>query len=225
MGGGWSDIFYPDNPKRREEVVKLSARLFTLMENNFSAVNELCDVINEHIPQSSPLQHIYVKKNDSIKNNCDVLTDRIEQIQDIVNQVDAELAKKIEPDLYKNLTSPDLTVGDRLQKINSIFTATLSTVGSVAGIVLVVAINAGAFLATAVAAIGTLGTSAIAGFALGILILGADMIAGAIFGAVERSKLEDTIDDLESALKTFEPESKKFQRSVYYVIVSVEDLH
>lgn len=223
MGKTWSDIFYPGNPERRDKIVRLASRLYTIMEQNFSTVNDLVDFVNEHIGAGPQLEHIFVDRNATIKANSDILIDSIEKIQDRVKTVDQQLAEKIEPNLYQELKSPDLTFKNRLQKANKIFSVTLSSISTAVGIAVVGAIIGGAILVGAVAAIGLIATCAIAGFAIGILTLGVDVIAGAIFGAIERVRLNKTIDELESALEEFEPKSKKFQRSVLYVVVILED--
>ena len=225
MGNSWSDIFYPGNPERRKKVVRLSSRLFTVMEDNFSATNDLTDLIKKHCTKSCKLQHVHVDPNATMRSNADTLIKCLKALQDYVDDIDKDLAKMLDPDLYKELKSPDLTIKDKIEKVNRIFTATLSTIGTVVGIALVAAISSGAILTGAVAAIGALGTSVVAGITLGVFLLGVDMIAGAIFGAVERDKLEHTISELEDILEEFEPASKKFQRSILYVVIKVEDYY
>jgi len=54
----WGDIFYPGNPGRRDEVVRLSTKLHTLMEFNFDATNDLIDMLNDNAGHSSKLSHV-----------------------------------------------------------------------------------------------------------------------------------------------------------------------
>ena len=225
MGNSWSDIFYPDNPKRRDKVVQLASRLFTVMENNFSVVNDLVDLLNEHAKPNPSLTRVYVNRDATIESNANTLTRCIAKIQDIVEGIDKKLAEMIEPNLYRDLKSPDLTFKNRIRKANAIFTATLSVVVTVVGIALVAAILGGFIFVGVVGAIGVVATSAIAGITLGVLTMGVDMIAGAIVGAIERDKLESQIDDLEKALEKFEPASKEFQKKITYVLLSVEDYY
>lgn len=223
MGNNWSDTFYPGNPGRREKVTMLVTRVYTVMEQNFSATNDLINLINKNVTMTKKLEHISVDKHKSIKTNSDRFIGRMDEIKAIVATIDADLAKRLDPAIYHDLKSPDLDFSKKLQKAESIFNASLSVIATIAGIALCCAIAGGAFLTGMVAVIGAIGTSAIAGIVLGTFLLGVGMIYGAISGSIERDKLEDQIDDLEDLLHSFEPASKKYQKEIIHVEVALED--
>ena len=223
MGVNWGDTFYPGNPERRDKVTTLVTRVYTVMEDNFSATNDLIDLLNENVTMSKKLQHISVNHNKSIKTNSDVFLGRMEEVERIVATIDADLARRLDPSIYRDLKSPDLDFSKRVQKAEKIFTATLSVIATVVGIALCCAISGGALLPGMVAVIGVAGTSAVAGIVLGVFMLGVGMIYGAISGAIERDKLEEQIDDLEELLESFEPASKKYQKDILYVQIVLED--
>jgi len=222
MGVNWGDTFYPGNPERRDKVTRLVTRVYTLMEQNFSATNDLIDLLNDHVKMKTKLRHICVNRDASIKDNSNIFISRTNQIKGIVATIDKELVTKLDPVIYRELKSPDLDFTKKLQKAETIFNVTLSAIATVAGIALCCAISGGALLPGMVAVIGAVGTSAVAGIILGTFMLGVGMIYGAISGAVERDKLREQIDDLEDLLEKFEPASREYQKDILYVTVKME---
>ena len=218
----WSDIFYPDNPKRREDVVRMTTKLKTLMEGNFDATNDLIDLLNKHIKPNPMLEHIRVDDTATIKANADVLIARISQIQTIVEEYDTKLADKLDPELYRKLKDPDTSFKETLAIVKKVITATVGIGATVAGIAIVTAIKTGAILGGVVASIGIIAASAIAGLIVGVLALGIDMIASAIIGAIERDKLEEAIKELKDALRDFEPASREYTKRITYVEVRIK---
>ena len=220
----WSDIFYPDNPKRRDQVVEYFTKFNVLMEFNFDATNTLVDLLNKNVTPSPELQHIALDKNASIGDNAQTMINRMDEIQKVVDKIDSKLADELEPTLYKELNSPDTSFKEKFAIAKKSITSVLSIGASVAGIAMVAAIKAGYFLRGMVSAMGVIKTSAVAGLVLGVIVLGIDMIASAIIGAVERGKLEDAIDQFETALATFEPASKEYTKTVTRVEIRLEIL-
>ena len=45
----FADIFYPDNPGRRQQITSLSERLYDLIAENCRATNDLIDCIHKHV--------------------------------------------------------------------------------------------------------------------------------------------------------------------------------
>ena len=218
MGVAWGDVFYPDNPKRRDEVVRLTTRVYILMERNFEELNRLIDYLNKYLNVSPRIQRAFIDKEGTFKDNSDRFVGRVTEVQRAVADIDKDLAERIEPDLYREIKLPDTTFDKRLEKAKKAVTGIGYTV---AGIALVGAITAGLF-AGGLTAMSLLGTGVVAGIKISFLMLGVDMIAGAIIGAIERKKLEEAIRELENVLETFEPASNKFQRDIMYVKLSLE---
>lgn len=210
----WSDIFYPGNPGRREEVVRMLTKLSTLMEFNFDATNDLSDMVNTHLNPSPPLQHISVDSQATIKTNSETIINQIERIETSVDRVDEELASTLDPSLYRELNDPGVGFRDKVAIAKKAVTSTISIVATAAGVAVVAAIKAGAILKSIVTAIGVIKASAAASIVIGVIALGIDMIASAIIGSVERGKLDSVIDDLKKALKTFDPASKLYTKTI-----------
>ena len=218
----WGDIFYPGNPGRRDEVVRLSTKLHTLMEFNFDATNSLIDLLNKDVKPSSPISKVNVDNTASVETNCQTLLNKMDEVMRVVDKVDEDMAKKLEPEAYKQLKLPDMKFKDRIALAKKAVSAGLSVAATVAGVVLVGAIKGGIILTKIVAAIGVIKTCAVASLVLGVLTLGIDMIASAIIGAVERDKLEAAIDELETAVETFDPASKEYTKTITRVEIYLE---
>ena len=218
----WGDIFYPGNPGRRDEVVRLSTKLHTLMEFNFEATNDLIDLLNKDVKPSSTITKIYVDNTGTVKANCQTLLNKMDEVMRVVETVDQDLAKKLEPEAYRKLKTPEMKFSERIALAKKAVSAGLSVTATVAGVVLVGAIKSGLILTKIVAAIGVIKSCAVATLVLGVLTLGIDMIASAIIGAIERNKLEAAIDELETAVNTFDPASKEYTKTVTRVEVTLE---
>ena len=218
----WTDIFYPGNPGRRQEVVRLTTKLSTLMEFNFDATNSLADLINKHMKPNPLLTHIQPDYEATVKTNADCLIAQIDKIQKYVETIDQKLSNSLDPEIYRKLHAPDTSFKDVIATAKKAFTATISIVATAAGIALIAAMRAGLILKTIVTAIGLLKASVAASLVLGILTLGIDMIASAIIGAIEKDKLNDAIDGLKTAMDTFEPASKEYTKTITKVDVRLE---
>ena len=175
------------------------------MEFNFDATNNLIDLLNKHVTSTAPLQHVHVHHNASVEKNADMFISRMDDIQDVIDNIDKKLAEELDPDLYKELNDPNLSFKQRIALAKKAVSATIVVVSSVAGVVLVGLIKTGRIVKGVVTAIGVIKTSAIASLALGVLALGIDMIASAIIGAVERDKLDKIFEELNSMIREFDP--------------------
>ncbi len=96
-----SDLLYPRNPERRENVIRKSQELIDLIRSNFDATNDLTEIVNKHLYASFSL--ITLDEKVTIKQNCDVIIERMNQIQAKVKKTDEKLKKKLEPNLYESL--------------------------------------------------------------------------------------------------------------------------
>ena len=218
----WSDIFYPDNPKRREEVIRLCTKLSVLMENNFESTNSLSDLLNEHASPSPPFEHIRVDPDADVETNSNVLITQMERIQKHVDEVDAALAQELDPVLYEKLKDINTSFSDKIDIAQQALTATITIVSSAASVALVGAMTGGYVLTPIVRSIGVVKASVVGTIGLGILTLGLDMIASAIIGAIEREKLDEAIDQLEEAVEEFDPTSKEYTKTILRVEVTIK---
>ena len=217
----WCDIFYPGNPARRERVAKLSQEIIDYMKDNFNATNELITLINKEF-NNTGLTKIKVDDQKTVKENCDVLIKAIEKIQEFTNKVSKRMSEVLEPSAYRDLVSVDTSFKDKIAIAKKVFTVMIGIASSVAGVVLVSLISQGTIFTAVVTKIGLIGTCAIATLAVAVIGLAVDMIVSAIIGSIERSKLEQSITELEEAKNKFEPATREYTMAIYKVIARLE---
>lgn len=132
----WSDIFYPDNPKRREEVINLSSQLHTFMYSNFDVTNDLIDSIHKHLP-GKRFDHIEVKEDESIKLNCETIINTMNSITEYLHQKDLEVKEKLDPKIYEELKNVEdekslVKKWEAIQKREQIAIGVIATIGGLA---------------------------------------------------------------------------------------------
>ena len=80
------------------------------MRENFRATNDFIDELNDHMSDAR-FSEITLQPEKSIKENCDVIINRMQEIQDLLDDKDRRLAECLEPDLYRKLIDLDIRVG------------------------------------------------------------------------------------------------------------------
>ncbi|XP_075763142.1 single-pass membrane and coiled-coil domain-containing protein 3-like [Pelodiscus sinensis] len=216
----WSDIFYPDNPRRRERVTRLHQELINCMELNFDATNDLIGALNTHC--QCKLHPIHIQEKGTLQDNCNVLLAAIKAVQGELQDIDEQLKRKLEPHLYRKLHDFQEPESKKMQILRSVTTVVAGLTGTVAmGIFVKLALSeVGTIilsrLMTVVVKIGVSVGGAVAGILLGA---GVDMIVSAILGAVERSQLEEAIEELEGIVKEFKPASKEYSKTIMRVML------
>nr|XP_005315041.3 single-pass membrane and coiled-coil domain-containing protein 3-like [Chrysemys picta bellii] len=212
----WSDILYPDNPARREKVVRLHQELINCVELNFDTTNELIGVLNTHC--QFKLHPIKMNRNGTVRENCDVLLAAIKSIQDTLQAIDARLKSEPEPDLYRKLHDFQEPDAKKMQILRSVATVVSGLAGTVAmGIFLKLALSqvvSGVLTQTTMvlAKIGASVIGTVAGMILGMGVV--DLILSAILGAVERDQLEAKIQELEKLVSEFKPASHEYNKTI-----------
>ena len=68
----FSDILYPDNPRRRRQVISKVQEMYDAMQGNFRATNRIIDFLNKNV-QGTKLKHISVYEGKTFKENAQVL--------------------------------------------------------------------------------------------------------------------------------------------------------
>ncbi|TRY85599.1 hypothetical protein DNTS_010173 [Danionella cerebrum] len=220
----WSDIFYPGNPGRRENVIRKSQRLHDLMSNNFKATNDLIATVNRHL--NLRLCPITLDNDASIKQNCELMTQCIQGIQTHLEKIDKELQEKMDPDLYDKIKkySPKNVSRQDLQKISKAFNG-ICGIATLGGIVLIgVFIKQGVILANITSTFLKFAGGVAASVGLGVLLMGVDMIVEAIVGAIERKHLETALHEYETALNELEPVSDNYQKNIHYIMFKIEEI-
>ncbi|KAL1272116.1 hypothetical protein QQF64_031132 [Cirrhinus molitorella] len=217
----WSDIFYPDNPKRREQLIRKNQELQDYMKSNFLATNELIDVMNKHLCCS--FNHITLKETATLQENCDVMIGCIHEIQAVVEKIDKELKEKLEPTLYEKLRNKGLSAED-FTVISKIIEGVcgIATAGSITLVGLL--IDKGIILANIASKCALIATSTLASVGLAAVFLGIDMIVEAILGSIERDQLKAALEEYDRVLEDFGPASADYQYRITYVTIKIEEI-
>lgn len=219
-----SDLLYPNNPKRRQDVIDLHQQLLACMQLNFKATNELIGALNAHL--GANMIHIKMKAGSTIKENCDIIIQAMNDIQQELGNFDKGMKEKLEPVIYQKLydiKQPELEKIATAHKIVSIVlgeataTAGAIVVKLIASNIIKVTVNK---LATLLAQIGV---SVLGGIGISVLGLGIEVILHAILGAVERDHLLTCIQSYEQHLAEFKEASEIYQCAINEVSALVKD--
>ncbi|KAM8821353.1 SMCO3 protein, partial [Eudromia elegans] len=213
-----SDLLYPDNPRRRQELIQLHQELLDCMSTNFHATNELAEVLNEHLGCTIP--YIKIRESSTIKENCDIIIQAMTEIQHQVQKIDSDMKEKLEPVLYQKLhdiKEPEL---EKIAIAHRVFSVVLGEATSTAGMVAIKLIGSNLITLTLgklVSLLAQIGASVLGGISIAILGLGIEMILHAILGAVERNELLAAVRSYEEHLAQFRAASEKYQRAIHEV--------
>ncbi|TFJ96199.1 Single-pass membrane and coiled-coil domain-containing protein 3 [Platysternon megacephalum] len=209
-----SDILYPDNPARRERMVRLHQEMINCIELNFDATNELIGALNTHC--QCKLDPIKMNMKGTIRENCDIFLAAIKSIQDKLQAIDERLKRELEPVLYQKLHDFEETDTTKMQILRNVVTGVSGFTGVVAiGIFIKLASpvvsRVLSQMSTLLVKISTSVIGAVAGMFLGV---GVDLILSAILGAVERDQLEAKIRELNALVSEFKPASQKYYKTI-----------
>ena len=87
----FADVFYPDNPKRRDKVVTLYERIIGCMRDNFFATNRMVSYLQQNYTANSGIGRIIhsipelkIKEGQTIKENCDFFLREVSKLQQAV---------------------------------------------------------------------------------------------------------------------------------------------
>ncbi len=208
----FEDAFYPDNPKRRQEVSLLQAEVKIKFESYKDAWNHFANIINpcfDDLDKSSSVGETFSQyKLKTLNYNLEKDVDQcIREINEVIKDAKSKLDKFVKdigleenlPNLSVNLEENEkYKIYRLLNGIPSITLSAFATYYTYWAVRIVIAIAN-----IAEAAIGAL-TEILGGIFAGLIVGGAafivsDMIISAINGAIERKNLENAID----ALKEF----------------------
>ena len=219
-----ADLFFPDNPERRAKVVSLATEIKTYMEQNFYSTNNLIDVLNDNITPSPNLTKIYVNQGGTITENADVLINKMEEIQAIVEDYDKTMEEQLEPDLYKALNDPNTSFVDHIRAAKQATSIIIGIVATLATVAVILAVKGLQVFLTVITKVVLIKTVAVASLIFAVLGLGIDAIIGGILGRIEKDKLNDAIDELETARDQFKPASLEYTENIVGVKVFMQYL-
>ena len=220
----WSDIFYPGNKQKRDQIVRDVQKIKSAMQLNFEGANELITIVNEHLKPKPFLKPILLDDSATVEANAKVFIASMEQVQKVVEKFNEALSKDLDPEIYKKIHDPDLDFEDVVKYVKPIVDTIIGVATMRAMYVVVQTIRLLGAIINMVGQFNTLLVSGIAAVGLGVLGLGVDMIASAIIGAVERSKLQDALDTIEPVANEFVPASRKYYRAIIRVSIKLEDM-
>ena len=128
MGNAVGDLFYPDNPKRRRQVLGLVQQIADYMKRYFRVTNNLTNFLKENnVEGAANLDPIFVDENETLGHSSKILQNRILTVQKIIEVVDKKLADGLDPALYGKLKDADVSFQERLEiakKVKTIGTGT-----------------------------------------------------------------------------------------------------
>nr|XP_055062678.1 single-pass membrane and coiled-coil domain-containing protein 3-like [Misgurnus anguillicaudatus] len=218
----WSEIFYPGNPERKEKLIRKSQQFIDLMEDNFTATNDLVELLNEFVGLS--LKPVILNEKNTLRENCDVLIKCIREIQAELQKFDKELKEKLDPAVYEKVKNIDLALEFNLNmpeyaKVAEVVFGVAGCVssgvsGCVAAVVVCWLIKRESVLEKTSFQFDQMGSMIISALPTGVVFSGIGIIFGAIMGRFERDKLEKALKEYDEALDNFKPASKQYQYSI-----------
>ncbi|KAG8513782.1 Single-pass membrane and coiled-coil domain-containing protein 3 [Galemys pyrenaicus] len=217
-----SDLLYPENPRRRQQVHRLHQQLLDCLADSFHATNKLTGVLNMHL--GCRLNFIEMKRDGSIKENCDIIIHAMINIQKELQKVDEALKDKLEPTLYRKLQDIKEKETEKIaivQKVISIILGEATSAASAVAVKLVGSNVTTGIINKLVAVLAQIGASLLGGIGVAVLGLGIDMIFRAILGAVEKTQLQAAIKSYEKHLVEFKSASQKYHHAITEVTKSV----
>lgn len=221
----FSGIFYPGNAKKREEVIAKVQRVYVLMEENFRATDRLITFLNGHIDPSPNIGQISVDKEATFAVNANTLINKMHEVQGQVDTLQKGLKDKLDPDVYEKLTSNDTDFRGKLDLFKNLkrgIAITEALISSVAGFIVIQQVVLAARFLAVIAGLSEIAVASFAGVVAGLFVAGAaiaiDAIISAIIGAVERSKLNSMLDELNGVLGKFEKPSEAYTQNIFEVL-------
>ncbi|KAB0387384.1 single-pass membrane and coiled-coil domain-containing protein 3 [Muntiacus reevesi] len=218
-----SDFLYPENPKRRQEVNRLHQELLDCLSDSFHATNKLIGVLNTHLGCTLP--SIEMKRDGTIKENCDIIIQAMMNIQKELQKVDEALKDKLEPTLYRKLQDIKERETEKIaivQKVISVILGEATSAASAVAVKLVGSNITTGIINKLVTVLAQIGASLLGSIGVAVLGLGIDMIFRAILGAVEKTQLQAAIKSYEKHLVEFKSASEKYHHAITEVTNTVK---
>ena len=220
----FDDLFYPGNPKRRQEVANLRAEIAAQFEGYKTAWNANADLLTGIFatvknPDYAGMKILTLSKDihkdavgDCLKEINNVLTDTTAKLDKLV--ADIGLGDLLPADWKEKGVKLDSIGTDTIKKIGQAISGVLCTAASAfvgyyvfAGVT--VAMSLIRVAAGAAVTIGTVAGGMLAGALIGgVVFVITDIIASAITGAIERKELNEAIDALTKLQDAVKPLSE-----------------
>lgn len=202
---------------------RLHQQLLDCLSDSFQVTNKLMGVLNTHL--GCRLAFIEMRRDGTIKENCDIIIQAVIKIQKELQKVDEALKDKLEPTLYRKLQ--DIKEGETekiaiVQKVISVILGEATSAASAVAVKLVGSNVTSGIISKLVTVLTHIGTSLLGSIGIAVLGLGIDMIVRAILGAVERTQLQAAIKSYEKHLVEFKAASEKYHHAITEVTGAVK---
>lgn len=171
------------------------------------------------------LDSIEMKKDGTIKENCDIIIRAMTKIQSVLQKVDEALKDKLEPTLYRKLQDikeRETVKIAMVQKIISVILGEATSAASAVAVKLVGSNLTTGIINKLVNVLTQIGASLLGSIGVAVLGLGIDMVFRAILGAVEKTQLEAAIKSYEKHLVEFKSASEKYHHAITEVTNAVK---
>ncbi|XP_066578722.1 single-pass membrane and coiled-coil domain-containing protein 3 [Amia ocellicauda] len=216
----WTDILYPENERKREEVYRLSQQFLEGLRSAFRVTNRLLKALNARMGCS--LEPLELDEKATVKDNCRALVDCIRRVQREVEPVERALRERLEPAVYERLLCTTTPISEKIRTLETSSKATLEVLQGKACLMLTACIMDGRILTRMVAVLGKVGTCMLANVAVGLIGLGVDVLISAILGAVEKRNLDLVLQEYRALIEDFRPANEKYQDDLTYVVYKIE---
>ncbi|XP_078232214.1 single-pass membrane and coiled-coil domain-containing protein 3 isoform X1 [Pogona vitticeps] len=219
-----SDLLYPGNSRRRQDVIKLHQELLDGMRLDFEATNDLIGTLNEHL--GAKMMAIKMKECGTVKENCDIIIQAMNIIQQEIQKFDKEIKERLEPGMYQKLYDIKQPELEKIAVVQRMVSIILGEATASAGAIIMKLICSNVVIIAVnklVALLAQIGVSVLGGIALSVLGLGIDIILHAILGAVEKEHLLASIQSYEQHLAEFRDASETYRCAIAEVNALVKD--
>lgn len=199
------DWLFRGNHKRREQIIRRDQELIELMKNNFRVTNDLAEIVRKHLDSTFKPSPITLDEKANVKKNCDVMIERVNEIQAKVEEMNETLKRKMEPSLYEKILNLFLGALD-IKKVSNAVKAACHA-ADVCKVLVTFIIKHKGILGTIITTCAKMAAGFWASIGLGVL-------SSVILGYIERGELEKELAEYEVTLKEFRPASEEYQDAI-----------
>lgn len=217
----FDDLFYPGNPKRRQEVANLRGEIIVIFKNYKTAWNDNAALLNSIFAQVQNSKYAGLTLRTLNKDiESDTVGNCISEINDVISDTKTKLDKLVEDiglskllpeDWKENGCTIDQIGAENVRKIGQIVSGLSSSAAAAfVGYYVFTGVTVATALITTITGAAT-GLLAMCSGALAAAVLGGaafiitDLIASAITGAIERKELNEAIDSLRNLKSQIDP--------------------
>lgn len=217
----FDDLFYPDNPKRRQQVANLRGEITITFKNFTSSWNDNANMLNGIFSKVSNPTYAKMKIKLISKNiEKNTINECLEEIKTVLEDSKTKMEKLVSdlglsellPDDWKEKGIKVSSIGEaKIAKIGRIISGIASTAaaafigyyifqGVTTAIIIISAVTS-----TALSIAGIVGGAFFGAVLGGAAFIITDLIASAITGAIERKELNNAIDSLIKLKESISP--------------------